>query len=181
MSGHFIAYCKSPNDKKWYCYNDADVKEVAEYEIEYKINENGIPYVLYYQKFKTLNLDENKIEEKASESMQIKDNNNIFNNIYNYKNNVNNQYDEKKNNINYVDNNKFVLYFTYEGKEGYLELEGDKLFYDIMNEIKNKYQSIPQEANNFYLMKNNNMENIDPYKTIKENGLENGDKICIIK
>ena len=50
-----------------------------------------------------------------------------------------------------------------------------------MIEIKNKYQFIPQEANNFYLMKNNNMENIDPYKTIKENGLENGDKICIIK
>ena len=181
MSGHFIAYCKSPNDKKWYCYNDADVKEVAEHEIEYKINENGIPYVLYYQKFKTLNLDENKIEEKASESMQIKDNNNIFNNIGGYKNNVDDQYGEKKNNINYVDNNKIVLYFTYEGKGGYLELEGDKYFYEIMIEIKNKYQFIPQEANNFYLMKNNNMENIDPFKTIKENGLENEDKICIIK
>ena len=113
--------------------------------------------------------------------MQIKDNNNLFNNIDNYKNNVNNQYDEKKNNVNCVGDNKFVLYFTCEGKEGYLELEGNELFYEIMIEIKNKYQFIPQDANNFYLMKNNNMENIDPYKTIKENGLENGDKICIIK
>ena len=42
------------------------------------------------------------------------------------KNNDNNQYDEKKNNINYMNNNKFVLYFTYEDKEGILELEGDK-------------------------------------------------------
>ena len=50
-----------------------------------------------------------------------------------------------------------------------------------MIEIKNKYQFIPQEENDFYLMKNNNMLNIDPYKGIKENGLENGDKIWIIK
>ena len=50
MSGHFIAYCKSPVDKKWYCYNDAQVTQCV--NAEYEINSRGIPYVLFYQKFK---------------------------------------------------------------------------------------------------------------------------------
>ena len=49
MSGHFIAYCKSPVDKKWYCYNDAVVTQCV--DAENQINSNGIPYVLYYQRY----------------------------------------------------------------------------------------------------------------------------------
>ena len=48
MGGHFIAYCKSPVDKKWYCYNDAQVTECADPEND--INSKGIPYVLFYQR-----------------------------------------------------------------------------------------------------------------------------------
>ena len=48
MGGHFIAYCKSPVDKKWYCYNDAQVTECA--DAENVINSKGIPYVLFYQR-----------------------------------------------------------------------------------------------------------------------------------
>ena len=48
MGGHFIAYCKSPNDYKWYCYNDAQVNECT--NVESEINSRGIPYVLFYQR-----------------------------------------------------------------------------------------------------------------------------------
>ena len=95
---------------------------------------------------------------------------------------INNIYENKNNKINkYNGNNGFILYFIYEDKEGYLEVERDQLFYEIIIEIKNKYQFIPPDANNFYLMKINNLFLLDPYKGIKENGRENGDKICVIK
>ena len=44
-SGHFIAYCKNPIDKKWYKYNDAIVEPCQNNE-QYKI---GMPYILFYQ------------------------------------------------------------------------------------------------------------------------------------
>jgi hypothetical protein len=74
------------------------------------------------------------------------------------------------------------LYFLYEGKEAYIDLniEENKSFYDIINEIKKRFDFIPNDANNFYLMKKDNMINIDIYKGVKENNLKNGDKICII-
>jgi len=45
MNGHFIAYCKNKNDRKWYKYNDAMVTP-CEKNDEYK---NGMPYILFYQ------------------------------------------------------------------------------------------------------------------------------------
>ena len=52
MSGHFIAFCKSPVNKKWYCYNDAEVSECLDPR-QYKNGEiEAIPYVLFYQKIK---------------------------------------------------------------------------------------------------------------------------------
>ena len=48
MGGHFIAYCKSPVDKKWYCYNDAFVNPIR--DVEKEVNSKGIPYVLFYQR-----------------------------------------------------------------------------------------------------------------------------------
>ena len=159
MSGHFIAYCKSPNDNKWYCYNDSLVNEC--YDVEKQINSNGIPYVLYYQRSNDINQnDEIKTEIGPSDNVQNKNNINYQDNIY--------------------DNHKMKLIFTYEGQEGTLEIEGDKMFLDIMYEAKNKFQFIPQNTNNFYLMRENAMDNIDFMKTIKENGIHDGDKICVI-
>ena len=48
MGGHFIAYCKSPKNNKWYCKNDAQVNECT--NVESEINSRGIPYVLFYQR-----------------------------------------------------------------------------------------------------------------------------------
>ena len=69
MGGHFIAYCKSPNDYKWYCYNDAQVNECT--NVESEINSRGIPYVLYYQRIN------NKVSyQKESTEVGPEDNNN---------------------------------------------------------------------------------------------------------
>ena len=53
MSGHFIAYCKSPVDQRWYCYNDVIVSECKnKTNIFGTNNSNSIPYILFYQKKK---------------------------------------------------------------------------------------------------------------------------------
>ena len=50
MSGHFISFCKSPIDNKWYKYNDAVVSESS---IDFMNKNNDelktIPYVLFYK------------------------------------------------------------------------------------------------------------------------------------
>ena len=48
MSGHFIAICKNPVDKKWYKFNDAIVSE-SSCELVSDDNLNNIPYVLFYK------------------------------------------------------------------------------------------------------------------------------------
>ena len=48
MSGHFIAICKNPVDKKWYKFNDAIVSESSS-ELVSDDNLNNIPYVLFYK------------------------------------------------------------------------------------------------------------------------------------
>ena len=44
----FFTYSKSPVDKKWYLYNDSNVKYIPEPNQEIR----GIPFLLYYQKIK---------------------------------------------------------------------------------------------------------------------------------
>ena len=50
MSGHFIAYCKSYWDNKWYKFNDAIVSPVNDFKTE--VIDFAMPYVLFYQKKK---------------------------------------------------------------------------------------------------------------------------------
>ena len=49
-SGHFIAYCVSPIDHKWYLYNDSIVTLCDQTNIGQQINQKGIPYILFYKK-----------------------------------------------------------------------------------------------------------------------------------
>ena len=51
MSGHFIAFCKSPVDGKWYMYNDAQVSECSDPKNQSNTMIENLPYVLFYQKF----------------------------------------------------------------------------------------------------------------------------------
>ena len=48
MSGHFIAYCKSPISKTWYQYNDAMVNPVNNFKKD--VIDFAMPYLLFYQK-----------------------------------------------------------------------------------------------------------------------------------
>ena len=48
MGGHFIAFCKSPIDNKWYKYNDAIVEYVGDFFNN--IHNFGVPYILFYEK-----------------------------------------------------------------------------------------------------------------------------------
>ena len=54
MSGHFIAFCNSPIDNKWYKYNDSEVKLIGNFFND--IHEFGIPYILFYEKQGLYNL-----------------------------------------------------------------------------------------------------------------------------
>ena len=151
MSGHFIAYCKSPVDNNWYCYNDAQVTKCDNPEKE--INSCGIPYVLYYQKLNTL-FPKTTFETTPK--------------------------DGPKDNINTnTNNNQFVLYFTYDDKEGYIELNEDDYFDNAINKIYAKYDWVPRTGVGFMLQRGDNMTEIEKYKTIRENGLKYGEKIII--
>ena len=48
MGGHFIAFCKSPIDNKWYRFNDSIVTPVIDFYRD--IHEYGCPYVLFYER-----------------------------------------------------------------------------------------------------------------------------------
>ena len=140
MSGHFIAYCKSPNDKKWYLYNDAMVSQIK--NVENDINSRGIPYVLFYQKS-------------------------------NYFNKVN------QNVIN-INKNVFTLYFTYNDKEFFLDINENKTTNLVIQDLYNKYNNIPRQGVQFLIQKGDVMINLDMKKKILENGLKSGDKIIIV-
>ena len=47
-SGHFIAYCKSPIDDKWYNYNDELFFPVNDFKKQ--VIDYGMPYILFYQR-----------------------------------------------------------------------------------------------------------------------------------
>ena len=48
MGGHFIAFCRSPIDNKWYRFNDSMVDYVENFYRD--IHEYGCPYVLFYER-----------------------------------------------------------------------------------------------------------------------------------
>ena len=48
MGGHFIAFCKSFVDQKWYKYNDAMVNNSSFQEA----STTGVPYILFYSYIK---------------------------------------------------------------------------------------------------------------------------------
>ena len=47
MSGHFIAYCKSFVNSKWYKFNDTRVYDDISFS---EVTQEGIPDLLFYSK-----------------------------------------------------------------------------------------------------------------------------------
>ncbi len=137
MAGHFIAYCKSPVNGKWYCYNDAIVTQSSDPR-----NQNaGIPYVLFYQ----------KINPNKSIDYIIQNNNSSM----------------------------ITLYFTYKDKEYYLDVDKNKSFSLIINELRQIYHI--SKNSSLLLSTGNNMIKIEASKNPFYYNLKNNDKITIIE
>ena len=48
-NGHYIAFCKShDNKKKWFCYNDDNVSEIIDFISQ--VHNYGLPCVLFYER-----------------------------------------------------------------------------------------------------------------------------------
>jgi len=163
VSEYFIAFCKSPVDHKWYCYNDANVSVCNDPRYQNNNEIEGIPYVLFYQKI----------------------NNGIFNknNSNNYGNYNNNYmgYSNVFKNEGKQDNNSISLFFNYNGME--IPLSVDQKYNRIspsflVNELTSKYDYIPHNIL-LYIQIGDNVLNLRDYLNI--NKLKDGDKINIVE
>ena len=161
MDGHFIAYCKSPVDHNWYFYNDAIVKKCDE-NVENDMHSKGIPYILFYQKRK----GRNKME------------NNNINTENNYNNVISENYP-----TNSTNQGKKCIYIKYEFKEAYYEYDDDyKNLGEAFNELCQKYGWNPSEIDHLSLSNDENqMIPLDNGKSLLENGIQDGDKILVVK
>ena len=155
MAGHFIAFCRSPEDNRWYIYNDAKVSECMDPRY---INDDmieGLPYVLFYQK---CNVNKNNAQN----------------------NNFNSDMDMDNNENSIEDPDKIVLYFKYNDKEVYLETDKDKRIYDVIKDLHKKYGT-PKESS-LYLEGNNELILLEYYKRISDYpNIKNKSKIVVIQ
>jgi len=162
MSGHFIAFCKSPVDKQWYCYNDATVSRCNDPRDQNNNELEGIPYVLFYQK------NNSEIFGKSN----INNNNDYDNNDINYSNGFKNEGKQ--------DNNSITLNFSYNGMELPLSVfpKYNRISpSSLVNELISKYNHLPQ---NIFLLFQNGVEMLDLREYLRYNKLKDGDKILII-
>ena len=127
MAGHFIAFCKSPIDNNWYCYNDAIVSKCIDPRNQSNKQIEGIPYVLFYQKYKGNN--ENKITLffkynskefylDTDKNMKFGDLINTLHNKYNLPQNVRlSLYREKENNYIEFESEKTINNYYLKNEE----------------------------------------------------------------
>ena len=162
MSGHFIAYCKSPIDKNWYLYNDATVTENNTF-LNNMDNDNlkSIPYVLFYQ-IKNRKLIKNPIfyinNPTLTSSISVNKNYNM-------------------NNGKKSENKEIILYFDFpNGKELYIEIDENTIFKDVISFLIKEYKL---ETKDYKCYKLNNSI-IDSKKSIKDNLINNEEHIKII-
>ena len=133
MSGHFIAFCKSPVDKNWYCYNDAIVSLCGDPRYQNNNELEGLPYVLFYQKL------------------------NSNNGAFGSQNNNNNY-----NNIN-LQESITLYFTCNEDKELYLTVEKHNINYQyLVNKLIEKY-NFNQNNIQLLIQTNNNLSNLNDY------------------
>ena len=154
MSGHFIAFCRSPDDNRWYIYNDAQVTECMDPRYHNIDMIEGLPYVLFYQKSNVKNQNNQGFN---SEDI-IMD--------YNYENSN-------------EDSNKLTLFFKLNDKEYYLDTNKDKRIHELINELNKKY-GISKNLS-LYLEGNNELIPLDYNKKIRDfPKIKNNSKIVMI-
>ena len=164
MSGHFIAYCKSPKDNNWYCYNDATVVQCKGLpDIGTNANVDGIPYVLYYQRINNNN------QNAKNFNLNINNNNNIRNDILN---------DNNKMNISKNENDdKISLNFKYKDKEYKRQFEKTKKIEKVIKKLHEKF-NIPKKV--ALLNEKNNMDLLEIDKTINDYNLQDDSTLVVI-
>ena len=163
MSGHFIAFCKSPNDGKWYCYNDATVTEIDNPTENNDGEFESVPYVLFYQR-----CSQDKILNNNNSNIR----GNRKKNSYKY-NNI------ESSGINRINNNETItLYFSYNTKEFYLDVDKNEKISNLIKKLNKKYK-IPKNVT-FYKLVGENLSEIKSHKTVKDNNLKNEDKILVL-
>ena len=161
MAGHFIAFCKSPVDQNWYCYNDASVSQCGDPRYQNNDEIEGIPYVLFYQK---INSNKEIISKKR----------NINRNYYDYEKQNLNKFSNIKNKDKYTIN----LYFIYNEKEFSLSFKTYSITpaYLIIK-LCQEHDVIPYNSL-LFIQIGENMYNIEEY--LENNKLKDGDKIIVI-
>ena len=150
MAGHFIAFCLSPVDGNWYCYNDAQVSPCNDPRYGNNGDIEGIPYVLFYQK---CNINENQ----------------SINNIINI---IKDDSKDKKNS-NIID-----LNFKYEDKEYPLSVNKNMKIENIIKKL-NKNYSIPKRIGLFFY-NNDNYEELNKTRSIKDYNIKNNSVLIIL-
>ena len=176
MAGHFIAFCKSPVDDKWYCYNDADVYEIDDPRYQNNDQIEGIPYVLYYQRYNP--------NKKINNNYNIMDiDENISNPNYNGNNKYSNNYYYEHHNKqgNYGNNkysNKITLYFKYNDKQLYLDVEQNTTIKEIIKKLNQKC-NIPRNVT-LFLQNNHDLKELHEYNTVKHYKLKNETELIVI-
>ena len=75
--------------------------------------------------------------------------------------------------------NSICLYFNYNEKEGYLEIDKNASFKDFAKELKEKYTWLRIENIEFYKNEDGNKIKLDINKGLLENGIKNGEKIIL--
>ncbi len=129
MAGHFIAFCISPVDKKWYCYNDAIVTECIDPRLQKNGEIEGIPYVLFYQKIKKKENNNNNItlyfNYKEKEFFLNVDKKKTINDLINEL--------KTKYHLEKIDG---LYYYTTYGQGKYLEPQKSINDYNLPNEAK---------------------------------------------
>ena len=175
MAGHFIAFCKSPVNHKWYCYNDATVTECeGDPEIKSYGNVEGIPYVLYYQRYQN-NQGQNNNFNNNNFNINI---NNKFSNNNNNNAKINNFFEDKEATASFNNNKKTIyLKFMYNDKDYDLEIKRKSTIEDMIIQLHKKYK-IPKDV-----MVLSEKTNMVPYKLetkINDTNLNNNDILIII-
>jgi len=158
MSGHFIAFCKSPVNGKWYCYNDAIVTLTDEPKSQNDGNINGIPYVLFYQR-----TDLDKIQKS--------NNNNYSNNWLQSK-----KSEDINNKINDVKN--ITLNFNYDENKYYLDVSEKIKIKDLINNLYKKYR-VPKTCSILFQNQNDCIE-LEGHKTISDYDIQDGNTLTIV-
>ena len=196
MSGHFIAFCKSPVDKMWYCYNDASVTKCeGDPDITKYGNVEGIPYVLYYQRCGQNNNSNNNYNISINNNVQNGNNISIKEQMKNYtlanqnNNNFSTNENIKTNDSNNESNNqksknnkgKISLSFMYEDNLYELDIERNKTIETLIKDLQKKFKIFKNKDIMVCSQKNNNMEPLNYDLKINECDLNDNDILIVIE